>query len=489
MKKTIVKILTMALCLVFSMAAFGGCYSGGGGGGNNNEVPDQVDTSDRSGWVERNLADPSTFLNKTLNIMYFKGGYGDEWLKEMETKFEADYPGIDVVLKPSTDASQFQTLLEQKLQAPNTPDDIYICHDIPWQYLSSQGLIADLTNDLYGQTIYYDTNRDNLAIKFQDLVATSSLPTAMYNNKFYKVPLIQGVGGIAYNKTLFDKYGWEVPETYEELETLCETIYNSNATNASGEKVYPFVFSGTESYLWDGMINAWWMQLAGEEEYERGWNPGKDDMDVYNPEVYPYHKDAYQAWYDLVCVNKSKYVKPGSEGLTYLEADMAFAAGQGGHLLDFQRDRRGHEGKFRLRDRHDGRAHSRRSEDGRKRQPRHLRIRHRRARFHRRGGTRQQAAGRRIPQMAGVRTEQRTLPQERGRHLHGVQIRFRSAYREVRERSVGDGLFQTDGRKLAQRGTFQQSALHHEKDFGISRGQLHHQRAGNGGNGKRHDAR
>lgn len=329
MKKTIVKILTMALCLVFSMAAFGGCYSGGGGGGNNNEVPDQVDTSDRSGWVERNLADPSTFLNKTLNIMYFKGGYGDEWLKEMETKFEADYPGIDVVLKPSTDASQFQTLLEQKLQAPNTPDDIYICHDIPWQYLSSQGLIADLTNDLYGQTIYYDTNRDNLAIKFQDLVATSSLPTAMYNNKFYKVPLIQGVGGIAYNKTLFDKYGWEVPETYEELETLCETIYNSNATNASGEKVYPFVFSGTESYLWDGMINAWWMQLAGEEEYERGWNPGKDDMDVYNPEVYPYHKDAYQAWYDLVCVNKSKYVKPGSEGLTYLEADMAFAAGQG----------------------------------------------------------------------------------------------------------------------------------------------------------------
>ena len=46
MKKTIVKILTMALCLVFSMAAFGGCYSGGGGGGNNNEVPDQVDTSD-----------------------------------------------------------------------------------------------------------------------------------------------------------------------------------------------------------------------------------------------------------------------------------------------------------------------------------------------------------------------------------------------------------------------------------------------------------
>ena len=69
MKKTIVKILTMALCLVFSMAAFGGCYSGGGGGGNNNEVPDQVDTSDRSGWVERNLADPSTFLNKTLNIM------------------------------------------------------------------------------------------------------------------------------------------------------------------------------------------------------------------------------------------------------------------------------------------------------------------------------------------------------------------------------------------------------------------------------------
>lgn len=328
MRKSIFKTVTLALCLALSSATIAGCYSGEANSGNENSVPDQVDTTDRSGWVGRNLASPDTFLNKTLNIMYFKGGYGDEWLKEMEVEFEADYPGIDVVLKPSTDASQFQTLLEQKLAAPNTPDDIYICHDIPWQYLASQNLIADLTDDLYGQTIYYDTKNNNNPIKFQDLVATSSLPTAMYNNRFYKVPEIQGVGGIAYNKTLFDKYGWEVPETYEELQALCETVYESDAVNDSGEKIYPFVFSGTESYLWDGMINAWWMQLAGEEEYERGWNPGREDMDIYNPEVYPYHKDAYQAWYDLVCLNKDKYIVPDSEGLTYLEADMAFAAGQ-----------------------------------------------------------------------------------------------------------------------------------------------------------------
>ncbi len=336
MKKNLISIIAILICLVLTMTLLIACEPDNiGPNQNENEVPDQTDTSDRSGYEKRNLADPSSFLNKTLNISYFKGGYGDDWLKEMEAKFEADYPGIDIILKPSTDGSQFQTLLEQKLAYPNSPDDIYICHDIPWQYLSSakdsQGnsLIADLTNDLYNSTIYYDTKNGNKAIKFQDLVATSSLPSAMFNNRFYKVPLIQGVGGIAYNKTLFEANGWEIPQTYDELMALCNTIYNSDATNAAGDKVYPFVFSGSETYLWDGLINAWWQQLAGAEEYKRGWNPGQNDMDIYNPETYPYHKEAYQAWYDLVCLNKDKFCAPGSEGLTYLEADMAFAAGQG----------------------------------------------------------------------------------------------------------------------------------------------------------------
>jgi ABC-type glycerol-3-phosphate transport system substrate-binding protein len=318
-------VIIVAVLTVVYMAGCDGIYSGGSGG-QDNEVPDQEDVEDRSGWVKRNLASPSEFLNKTLNIKYFKGGYRDDWLKAMEQKFEAEYPGIDVVLKPSTNSADFQTLLEDKLTAPNTPDDIYICHDIPWQYLANKGLIADLTNDLYNKAIYYDSKQNNKPIRFLDLVASSSLPTAMFNNKFYKVPQIQGVGGIAYNKTLFDQYGWTVPTTYEELVALCNAIADSNATNSQGEKVYPFIFSGPESYLWDGMINAWWMQLAGEEEYERGWNP--DTMDVYNPEVYPYHLQAYQAWYDLICVNKDRFVAPGSAGLTYLEADMAFAAGQ-----------------------------------------------------------------------------------------------------------------------------------------------------------------
>ena len=90
MRKSIFKTVTLALCLALSSATIAGCYSGEANSGNENSVPDQVDTTDRSGWVGRNLASPDTFLNKTLNIMYFKGGYGDDWLKEMEVEFEAD---------------------------------------------------------------------------------------------------------------------------------------------------------------------------------------------------------------------------------------------------------------------------------------------------------------------------------------------------------------------------------------------------------------
>ena len=151
----------------------------------------QNDTSDRSGWVLRDRPSADSFENKVLNITYYNGGYGQAWIEEMKTEFEKDYPGVTVRLTASDNVTgTLQTELE------NSPDDIYISHDIAWETYGTKGLIADLTTDLYEATIYTDSNQDGLPIRFKDLLTQSSLTCSAYMGHYYKVAQVQGAGGI-----------------------------------------------------------------------------------------------------------------------------------------------------------------------------------------------------------------------------------------------------------------------------------------------------
>lgn len=40
----------------------------------------------------------------------------------------------------------------------------------------------------------------------------------------YALPYAANAAGVLYNKEMFQKYGWEIPETWEEFVTLCEEI-------------------------------------------------------------------------------------------------------------------------------------------------------------------------------------------------------------------------------------------------------------------------
>ena len=292
---------------------FAGCAGTWTGGELGNDVDlGQNDTSNRSGWVLRERPSADAFADKDLYITYFNGGYGGAWLEEMASTFEEDYPGVQVHLNPTNDVN---TTLEVELE--ESPYDIYISQDIAWEYLGARGLLADLTSELYDSVIYTDTENDNTGIRFRDLLVPASLACSSYQGKYYKVAQIQGAGGIIYNKTMFDQYGWQIPATYEELQELCETI-------VSAGKV-PFLVAGSEGYLWDSLVHDWWIQIAGEEEFSRLY-AGKD-KDCWNPAVYPYHKQAYQYWYDLFVKNKDRYLYPGFEGLDNLMANSAFLNG------------------------------------------------------------------------------------------------------------------------------------------------------------------
>ena len=270
----------------------------------------------------------STFPEGTeLRIKYFKGGYGDDWLKAMEAKFEEDYPGVDVILIPSTNETEFTQTISTTLNT--SPDDIYICHNIPYERLSVNNLVMNL-DTLYNSVIYTDTKNtestdDDTPVRFVDRVATSSLNLVRFNGHYVAIPEIQGVGGIAYNKTLFDANGWEIPETYEELAALAETIYTGDYKNAEGEKVYPFVWSGTVAYMWDSFVYDMWVQIAGIDEFNTFMK--YESKDLFDSSKYPALKQAWTYWYNLICAHQ-EYSHPQSLGFDHLQANTAFAAGQ-----------------------------------------------------------------------------------------------------------------------------------------------------------------
>lgn len=313
------------LCGVLALS-FVACSPEGGSGVTSDSTPiEQVDDSDRSGWVP--FAKKTFEEGTELRIKYFKGGYGDEWLKAMEEKFEKDYPGVDVILIPSSNETDFTQTISTTLNT--SPDDIYICHNIPYERLSVKNLVMNL-DSLYNSVIYTDTKNtettdDDTPVRFVDRIAASSLNMVRFNGHYVAIPEIQGAGGIAYNKTLFDANGWEIPETYEELVALAKTISEGNFKNADGEKVYPFVWSGTTAYMWDSFVYDMWVQIAGIDEFNTFMK--YESKDLFDSSKYPALKQAWTYWYDLVCVNQ-EYSHPQSLGLDHLQANTAFAAGQ-----------------------------------------------------------------------------------------------------------------------------------------------------------------
>ena len=246
---------------------------------------------------------PSGGDGKTITVKYYNGGYGLDWAEKIAKSFEEANPGYKVKLDPDANLlSSIGSDLEK-----GTDVDIYMCHDIQWQYYASEGLLANL-DDLYEMT-----NSDG--DKFSSRVKSSSLDSAKCEGKndseahYYKVHWTQGVGGIMYNVDMFRQNGWTVPTTYAELETLCENIVAARIPNSDGSDIVrPFSWSGTEDYMWDFTVFEWWAQLAGLDKIANLMK--YESAETFNPDNnWKEMKEAYALWYNLIAKHEEYSVK------------------------------------------------------------------------------------------------------------------------------------------------------------------------------------
>ena len=133
-----------------------------------------------------------------LEVVVLNAGYGDAWIKELETKFEASHEGVDVNITAIYEANQ---LIEKNLNSKNNVDDLYISVGANWKSYAAQGKFADLTSFLE-DTVDGVTVKEKVADEYEN-----SLHFTKSNGDkvCYRLPWTSGIGGIYYNKVLFEE--------------------------------------------------------------------------------------------------------------------------------------------------------------------------------------------------------------------------------------------------------------------------------------------
>ena len=182
------KCLGLALCCVMTSLAFSGCAS-----------------STDSGKIE-------------IEIVQYKPEAAN-YFKTVEDEFNATHDNIHLTISSPNDAT---TILKTRFIREDYPDIIGIGGDINYSYFLDAEILSDIS-DYPGL--------QNINSGYVDIAeALEFIPT----DGTYIVPYVANAAGILYNREMFQEHGWEIPETWDELNALCESI--------QAEGILPFYF-------------------------------------------------------------------------------------------------------------------------------------------------------------------------------------------------------------------------------------------------------
>lgn len=157
--------------------------------------------------------------NREINLMMFEGGFGSDWVKRSAAEYEEANPGVKINITASPD---IHTQLQTRFVSGDVPDIVNPGASVDIQGLVNQGEILALDEYLE------EPSFDDESIKWKDSFIEEQFKLQS-KGKTYGIPLQAGTGYVWwYNSKLFEENGWEVPETWEELEALKDKAAEKN---------------------------------------------------------------------------------------------------------------------------------------------------------------------------------------------------------------------------------------------------------------------
>ncbi|MGN1142390.1 MAG: ABC transporter substrate-binding protein, partial [Oliverpabstia sp.] len=150
--------------------------------------------------------------------------------------------GNPVEMVPYPDTAAYQTAMQQTIKDSKAPGLFTWWSGPQLQTLAENGLIEDLT-DVWNETIFDAGISQGIADAFT------------FDGKIYAAPWSVLYNTILYNKNVFDEYGLEEPETFDEFLEVCETLKSNGVTPIA-----------LKSDSWGGFI--WFQNMLAAKDVE-----------------------------------------------------------------------------------------------------------------------------------------------------------------------------------------------------------------------------
>lgn len=231
--KKLLKAISLLLGIVFLFGMFASCKT--------------VDPSQDEG---------SDAISGTVEVYYWKSGVQITFLENLKEAFESKHKDITIDLSgASADANVFFNTIDQGASI-NTID----------LYIGTMGAFWNRTEYLEPLDDILDYTVEGESKPIGEKISTVSYKSD--DNRTYALPWQESVTGLVYNKEMFAANGWDVPRTTNELIALAEEIRQAQLKN-DGDTVTPFIHFANG--YWKYLIEPWWAQYEGVEQYNNFW--------------------------------------------------------------------------------------------------------------------------------------------------------------------------------------------------------------------------
>ena len=239
-----------------------------------------------------------------VKVGNYYGGLGDEWLKEVEKKFEAAYAtksfeegktGVDIVIDSRNDYSG------QNVIDSIDKNDVWFGYLVNYYDLASQNLAMDITELVTGDLGEVCEEEQGVTIESKLAANVKDTFKSVGGGKYYGLPVYEGFYGLIYDVDLFEEEGFYfiegfdragalddmfvtsktdtksegpdgkagtyddgLPETYEDFYNLCRYMKKYGVT--------PMTYPGQFMHYWLRYLFQVWADYEGVEQMSLNYN-------------------------------------------------------------------------------------------------------------------------------------------------------------------------------------------------------------------------
>ncbi|MBQ1090353.1 N-acetylglucosamine/diacetylchitobiose ABC transporter substrate-binding protein [Streptomyces sp. B93] len=276
----------LGLVSVPAMSFLSACASGGGDDSGDDNSQGKTSEENPFGLKE----------GSKLDVVIFKGGYGDDYAKAWEADFQKQWG----VTSSHTGTQEITGKLQPRFNAGNPPDivDNSGAQKIKIDVLYKNGQLLDLAEVLDAPSV------DDPSKKVRDTVIPGTLDPGLQEGKVVALNYIYTVWGLWYSGKLFADKGWEEPQTWDDFLAICKDAKSEGIGGLAHQGKYPYY------------INVAIMDLIAK----KGGLDAMKAIDNLDPKAFVGSDAALAAVEAIYEVVEKGYLMPGTNGLTHTES-------------------------------------------------------------------------------------------------------------------------------------------------------------------------